>query len=331
MRKKNTFDWIEFGFNLTSSMFFLNVGIMFVGSISLYTSLIAESGALKFINDPKFSPDNKELQAHKTKIYSGFPPHLDKEMSTPLIIDTKSIDALSNNIFVKGLKDSEYVIVKFIKNVLFDMISNNYAVINMVYSLFYKLPESLALCLSMYATPLLIFCMFFVNMALAGVYHLVHFTELFMSDDAEKKLFPMSVTESLKNNPLFAMANSFKNMQSLKVSNIVIAILYLIFLAFPMVMFICPSIVMIYSYLSPLFATFFNANTGKKYNIIEYAIDMLSYKRQLIMWLISLTLVRVVYMSLGIYDAFSCLASILVLAAFTRIYSQYLPPGCSKK
>ena len=37
-----------------------------------------------------------------------------------------------------------------------------------------------------------------------------------------------------------------------------------------MVMFICPSIVMIYSYLSPLFATFVNANSGKKYNIVEY-------------------------------------------------------------
>jgi len=313
MLKKKTFDWITFGFNLSSSMFYLINGIVFIGSLSLYTSLIAETGMLKFNGDSNVKMEqkmSKPVYAHDTKIYSGFPPQLDKEIRTPLVFESQSNDNISNNIFINSLKKTDITVLHYIKKILFSMIDNNYTVINTVYSLLYKLPESLLLCLSLYGTPLLWFVMFFVNMGLAGFYHIYHFKEIFVSCGSDGQCSSGMVFGPTK---------------------FVVAFIYWFFFAFPMTMFVYPSIAMAYSYLSPLIAPFINSKTGKKYNFIEYVIDMLSYKRQLIMWLISLTLVRVVYMSLGATDAFSCLASIMVLAAFTRIYSQYLPPELVQK
>lgn len=310
MLKKNTFNWIEFGFNLSSSMFFLINGIVFIGSLSLYTTLIAQTNLL----DLKFSAQNKgenkteNVVAHTTKIYSGFPPHLDKEIKTDLTLEQKSIDAMLDNKLINGLKKSNITIVHFIKEVLFSMISNNYMVINTVYGFLYNFSESITLCLSLYLTPFLWFIMFFVNILLAGIYHLINFKEYFASCFGEGNCSGYSYT------PI----------------NFMITFSYALFFALPMILFVYPTITMLYSYLSPLLAVFSNKKTGKKYNFLEYAIDMISYKRQLIMWLISLTVVRVVYMSLGIYDAISCLISIIILATFTRIYSQYVP-DCGKK
>lgn len=311
MLKKNNFDWIEFGFNLSSSMFFLINGIVFIGSISLYTSLIAQTDFLNLNMESKnASHMTKNAVAHVVRIFKDFPPHLDKEIKTEFNIDSTIVDNISDNKFINGLNKTDITIVHFMKKILFSMIDNNYTVINAIYSMLYQIPESAALFISLYGTPLLWFVMFFVNMGLAGIYHLVHFKEYFASCSGGS-----------------CGGNMFNYNYGLK--NMAVTFLYMFFFAIPMTLFVYPSVTMIYSYLSPLFATLNVAKTGKKYNFIEYVIDMLSYKRQLIMWLISLTLIRVVFMSLGIYNAITCFASIIFLAMFTRIYSQYVPPSCN--
>jgi len=310
MPEKNKIDWVGFGFNLSSSMFFLINGIVFIGSLSLYTSLIAQTDLLDLNISTQNNGENKTANAiaHITRIYSGFPPHLDKEIKTELTLEQKSINAMLDNKLINGLKKSNITLVHFIKEVLFSMISNNYMVINTVYGMLYKIPESIALCLSLFITPLLWLIMFFINISMAGIYHIVHFKEYFASCSGEGNCGGYSFT------PIHFM----------------ISFSYALFFALPMILFVYPIIAIFYSYLSPLLVVFSNKKTGKKYNFLEYAIDMISYKRQLIMWLISLTVVRVVYMNLGIYDAISCLVSIIILAAFTRIYSQYVP-DCGKK
>ena len=186
MSEKNKIDWVSFGFSLSSSMFFLINGIVFIGSLSLYTSLIAQTDLL----DLKFSTQNKgddytnktaTSVAHITRIYSGFPPHLDKEIKTEFTLEQKSIDAMLDNKLINGFKKSNITIVHFMKEILFSMISNNYMVINVVYGMLYKIPESIALCLSLFLTPLLWFIMFFINIPMAGIYHIVHFKEYFAS------------------------------------------------------------------------------------------------------------------------------------------------------
>jgi hypothetical protein len=308
----NKINWGAFGVNLASSLFYLSSGIIIVSSVSLYTALVAESNILSILPDDKIS--KRDIFTNITKIYSGFPPSIKNIYKTPLTVDADTNSFIKSNSILDKLLDTDFQLVHYLQEIIFSMINKNYSIINILYGLMYKLPESLVLWLSMYLSPLIWFLMFFVNMGLAGFYHLYHLGDYFKTKSGEGK---------------DAKWNGFKSYYS--ISTWFFIIMYMMFAMFPLIMSALPGAVMLYSFLSPLWVEMTNKNTNKSYGFTDFLTDMISYKRQVIMWLISFTLLKVVYINLGVYNAMSCFVAIVGLALFTSIYSQYIPPCISKR
>jgi hypothetical protein len=305
-------NWLSFGINFASSLFYLSSGIIVVSSISLYTALVAESKILSILPDDKIS--KRDVFTNITKIYSGFPPSIKNIYKTPLTIDADNNAFIKSNPILDKLLDTDFQLVHYLQEIIFSMINKNYSFINVLYGLAYKLPESVVLCVFMYLSPLIWFVMFFVNMVLAGFYHLYHLGDYFKTKSGEGK---------------DAKWDGYKSYYS--ISSWFFIIVYAFFAMFPLIMTGLPGAVMLYSFLSPLFVEMTNKNTNKSYGFTDFVIDMLSYKRQVIMFLLSFTLLKVVYINLGIYNAMSCFVAIIGLALFTSIYSQYIPPCMTKR
>jgi hypothetical protein len=71
--------------------------------------------------------------------------------------------------------------------------------------------------------------------------------------------------------------------------------------------------------------------SSSNYDFFQFLGNALSYKRQLIMWILSIVLLKVTASTLGMYPAVGCLAAILVLAGATSIFSKYIPACAMKK
>ena len=308
----NKINWLSFGINFASSLFYLSSGIIVVSSISLYTALVAESKILSILPDDKIS--KRDIFTNITKIYSGFPPSIKNIYKTPLTVDGDTNAFIKSNPILDKLIDTDFQLVHYLQEIIFSMINKNYSFINILYGLAYKLPESFVFCVSMYLSPLIWFVMFFVNMVLAGFYHLYHLGDYFKTKSGEGKDAKWDGSKSY-----YSISSWF------------FIIIYASFAMFPLIMTGLPGAVVLYSFLSPLFVEMTNKNTNKSYGFTDFVIDMLSYKRQVIMFLLSLTLLKVVYINLGVYNAMSCFVAIVGLALFTSIYSQYIPPCITKR
>jgi hypothetical protein len=302
-----TQDWILFGTSLFNSMFFLSVFI-FLSSMSMYTTLIAEAKMLKFnVDNPLKMPipiETKDVFTNIIKIYSGFPPHLDKMIKSKIHFNPSDVTGIHNNFVINQLQSSKITIIHAIKTILFSMINNNYEAINMICGLFYQLPECVAMYLFMFFTPFMLFVLFFVNIGLCIVTHFISIKEFFKSniDDVWKvDFFPINI-----------FINAF------------ILFIYVFYFMFSFTIFWYPFIAMAYCYLSPFRVFGINTATSKETNFIEFLIDIVTYKRQFIMWLISILLLRSTLL-LGTYSVVGCLVTIICLALFTNVYSQYIP------
>lgn len=302
MKKKNNVNWVDFGLNLSSSLFWLLNGIFFVSTITLYTTLLAETKLLSLDKPSKI--DYKEVVTHTVRVYSGLIPKLKNVYETKLTFDSKEVyDKLTNNMFMKQLNGSTFPLIHFLKEVLVSMIGNNYKIINAIYSMAYKLPESVVMCAFLYISPIIWFLMFLLNIVMAFFYHIVHFKEFFTKYDEGSKKFESSY--------------SFMNW--------VIYFLYVFFLFLPIIMFGLPSISMLFTIIAPLFIYGVLSNNDKPYNFVQFLYDTLSYKRQVIMLLISYVVLKTVFVHLGTYNGIGCFSAMLFLFTFTKIYNQYIP------
>lgn len=297
MRQKNkTMNWIDFGFTVTTSLFWLMAGIIVISSISIYTAKVAASGVLSKQN-------NNPITANTINIMSdGFPPKVEKIFKMELNFESYDLDDLFPFNKLKG-KSLPLPILNYLLSIIRDVIGIHQIVIDKVYEQVNKLPESVILTLFLYLTPIFWFIMFFVNFLLMGIYHLINLPNAFKDkvDDAVKANWMSPVSWGL-------------------------LIIYGIFMMFPLELFVIAPIIMLYSYLSPLSVVAKSTSNGKPYNFFSSLVDMMVYKRQIILILITLTFLRSVMMNLDIYNTIGTIMAIICLAGFTNIYSQYIPP-----
>ena len=305
MRTNNkSINWIEFGFNLSSSLFFLMTGILVISSMSLYTAKVAASGALS--GSP---PTN--VFTNVINETSGFPPKAGKTYKMEIGFDTTP--TFSEQPWVKKIENfiinelSILPIIYYLFKIIIDVIEMHITVIEKVYTQVNKLPESVIMCLFLFLSPIFWFIMFFVNFIIIGVHHVINIKHAF-TDPSKKGNEPSWI------NPIYWC----------------VFIFYSIFMMFPFQIFEIGPLIMLCSYFYPLFVTGYSVKNSRSYNFFTSIVDMCMYKRQVILWLISLTFLRCVIMNLDIYNAVGCGIAIIGLAAFSNIYSQYMPPCLTK-
>lgn len=311
MKKKVAIDWIDIGKKLSSNIYWLSIGILIVSSITLYTTLLAETNMLGFTK--KGDKIKNIVEAHNVRDYgSGFLPKYQGSEKTPIRFNQDDvINTLTDNTFMNLLNDSTFPLIHFLKLVLTSMISNNWTIITTLFGAAYKLPESLVMIFFMYVTPFIWFIMFFINILMAFIYHIIHFKQFFTTYDVDSK--PPTFTQTF---------SSFTNW--------FIYFIYVIFLLFPLVVIGLPFISMMYSIITPLLIPCETNHNSKSYDFLKFVYDFIVYKRQVIMLLISFTLLNVIYTNIGTTEAISCLGAIVFLMTFTKLYSQYIPDAKSK-
>jgi hypothetical protein len=311
MKKKSVINWVDIGQKFSSSIFWLSGGIFFISTITLYTTLLAETNMLSFTK--KADKIKNIVETHNVKDYgSGFLPKYMGSDKTPLEFNQDDvIKTLTDNTFMNLLNESKFPIIHFIKLVLTNMISNNWTMITALFGLAYKLPESFVMIASIYITPFIWFIMFFINMFMAFIYHIIHFKQLFTTYDVDSN--PPTFTQTFTS--FSAWCTYF---------------VYVIFLMVPLIVIGLPTISMIYSVITPLLIPCETKHNHKSYDFSKFVYDLIVYKRQVIMLLISFTLLNVIYTNIGTTEAMSCLGAILFLMTFTKLYSQYIPDSKSK-
>jgi hypothetical protein len=312
-RKKKPVPLIEFGRSLTSNLIMVSLAVILFGIPALYTSMIADAGGMSVDSFDASTVGKPDKIAHVVKIFEGWaPPKLVTKHETHIKFDSSSHDYLNEKI--RTLFPTQLPFGYFMYSVLKSTININYSIILGVHKLFYKLPESLTILLAMILLPLLYFALYFLNMPLSGAMHLYHFKKYFIScvkDESD----PSKCTESADYGPV----------------SWIMLFAYGFFGFLPSVMFIIPIFTIVYCYISPLLVSCKLAKgSNSNYDFFQFLGNALSYKRQLIMWILSIILLKVTASTLGMYPAIGCFGAIVVLAGLTSIFSKYIP-ACAKK
>lgn len=310
-RSNKTMPYVNFGQSLSLNLIGVSLAMMFFSIPALYTSLIANAGGMSVDALTASTVGKAPEVAHVIKVFDGwFPPKLIVKHETQIKFDSSSHD-YANEKF-RTIFPTSIPFGYFIYSVLKSMIDANYSMSMGLHKMFYKLPESATFVLAMGIMPLFYLMMFFINILMAGIFHLYHFKKYFVScvkdpSDLSK------CTESDDYGPV----------------SWICLFVYGIFGFIPAVIFGIPILTIIYCYFTPLLVSSKLAKGGA-YDFFQFLGSTLSYKRQLIMWIISLVLLKVVGSTLGPYQAGGCLMAILFLAGLTRVYSKYIPDCVNK-
>lgn len=310
-RSNKTLPLINFGQSLSYNLILFSMGVMLFSIPALYTSLIADAGGMSVDVLTASTAGKADEIAHVIKVFEGwFPPKLITKHETHIMFDSASHD-YANEKF-RTIFPTSLPFGYFIYSVFKSMIDTNYSISMGLHKVFYKLPESLTFVLAMVVMPLFYLMMFFVNIGLAGAFHLYHFKKYFVScvkDPSD----PSKCSESEDYGPVSWIA----------------LFVYGMFGFIPAVMFGIPILTIAYCHITPLLVSSKLAKGGA-YDFFQFLGATLSYKRQLIMWIISLILLKVIASTLGGYQAGGCLMAILFLAGLTKIYSKYIPECVNK-
>jgi hypothetical protein len=312
-RKKKPVPLIEFGRSLTSNLIMVSLAMILFGIPALYTSMIADAGGMSVDSLDASTVGKPDKIAHVVKIFEGWaPPKLVTKHETHIKFDSSSHDYLNEKF--RKLFPTQLPFGYFMYSVLKSIININYAIILGVHKMFYRLPESLTMLLAMVLLPILYFILYFLNMPLSVAMHLYHFKKYFIScvkDENDPSIF----TETTDYGPI----------------NWIILIAYGYFGFLSSSIFIIPMFTILYCYISPLLVNCKLAKgSNSNYDFFQFLGSVLSYKRQLIMWILSFILLKVTASTLGMYPAIGCFGAIVVLAGLTSIFSKYIP-ACAKK
>ena len=313
-RKKKPAPLIEFGHSLTSNLIMVSLAVVLFGIPALYISMIADAGGMSVDSFDATTVGKPDKIAHVVKIFEGWaPPKLVTKHETHIKFDSSSHDYLNEKF--RTLFPTQLPFGYFMYSVLKSTININYSIILGLHKLFYKLPESLTVLLAMALVPILYVALYFLNMPLSVAMHLYHFKKYFIScvkDEAD----PSKCTESQDYGPV----------------SWIMLFAYGFFGFLPSVMFVIPIFAIIYCHISPLLVSCKLAKgSNSNYDFFQFLGNALSYKRQLIMWIVSIVLLKVTATTLGGYQAAGCLGAILVLAGATSIFSKYIPACAIKK
>lgn len=311
-RRKKSIPLIEFSHSLTSNLITVSLAMILIGIPALYTSLIADAGGMSVDSLDATTVGKPDKIAHVVKIFEGWaPPKLVTKHETHIKFDSSSHDYLNEKF--RTLFPTHIPFGYFMYSVLKSTININYSITLGLHKLFYKLPESLTILLAMILVPILYLALYFVNMPLSACMHLYHFKKYFISCVKDED-DPSKCTESQDYGPV----------------SWILLFVYGFFGFLPSVLFIIPMFTIIYCHISPLLVNCKLAKgSSSNYDFFQFLGNALSYKRQLIMWIVSIVLLKVTAATLGTYPAIGCLSAILVLAGATSIFSKYIPQ-CAK-
>ena len=310
-RSNKAVPFVEFGHSLSYNLIMFSMAVMLFSIPALYTSLIANAGGMTVDALTATTVGKADEIAHVIKVFEGwFPPTLVKKHETHIRFDASSHD-YANEKF-RTIFPTSIPIGYFIYSVLKSMIDANYSISMGLHKMFYKLPESMTFVLAIGLMPLFYLMMFFVNIALGVIFHMYHFKKYFVScvkDPADAS----KCAESDDYGPVSWIA----------------LFAYGIFGFIPATIFGIPTLTIAYCHITPLLVSSKLAKGGN-YDFFQFLGATLSYKRQLIMWIVSLLLLKVIASTLGMYQAGGCLMAILFLAGLTRVYSKYIPECVNK-
>lgn len=313
-RTKKPEPLIEFSKSLTSNLIMVSLAAIFFGIPALYTSMIADSGGMSVDKLNASTVGKPDKIAHVIKIFEGwFPPKLVTKHETHIKFDNSSHD-YANETFRTAFP-TQLPFGYFMYSVLKSMIDTNYSITMGVHKLFYKMPESLTILLAMILMPIIYVGLYFINIPLSGFMHLYHFKKYFISCVKDEK-DPSKCSESVDYGPV----------------SWIILFAYGMFGFIPSVMFIIPILTIVYCHITPLLVSCKLAKgSNPNYDFLQFLGNALSYKRQLIMWIVSAVLLKVTARTFGMYPAVGCLGAILCLAMATSVYSKYIPDCVKSK
>jgi len=196
----------------------------------------------------------------------------------------------------------------YIRDILFNMISNNNWMINKMYNILNEsVSESIIVFLYPFLIGIIYFVLFFTNFCLSFYYQLKYWKDFFMDKHIKKDEVewhePFTYLRPLRSFLLF---------------------LYIIFLFFPMVCLL-PIGITLYTFFSPLFITAKVENTNTKINFVSFMKDVVLYKSQMFLVLLTFGLISQSATSLGRSGLIGSLVGVGIAFFMTNLYNPYIP------
>ena len=196
----------------------------------------------------------------------------------------------------------------YIRDILFNMISNNNWMINKMYSVLNEsLSESIIVFLYPFLMGIIYFTLFFTNFCLSFYYQLKYWKDFFMDKHIKK--------DEVEWHEPFTYLRPLRSF---------LFFLYLIFFFFPMVCLL-PIGMTLYTFLSPLFITGKVENTNTKVNFISFMKDVVLYKSQMFLVLLTFGLISQSGKSLGTNGMVGALVGTAIVFFMLNLYNPYIP------
>lgn len=302
------------------------ISFVLIGSMGLYLCKIAQANVLP--DNLKYAPfgdiikdvEPIPININIVKVYGlmgmgmflGQKPSL--EESTKIVFDSKQV-AESYNKGVLGLLESLKTNPEragffglYFTDVLTSMISTNNIVINGFFGFMNQyLPETVILLIFPLIAILFVFFMIFLNIILAFFYQFAHWSDFFMS-------------KVIKNNKV-SWQDPLTFFRPLRAF---FFFLYLLFLFVPFIV-IFPLLTTLYSLFAPLGLDATIYKTDQKFGFLQFLKDVIVYKNQFYLILLTLGLLSQSSIYLGQNGIIGCLVGILIVMFSLHLYNQFVP------
>lgn len=298
-----------------------------IGSLGLYTCKVAQANVLpdnmdyapfgtkhaKVENIPININVVKEYGFHGLGWMFGDKP---KVMSTKIVFDNESVlkDYEKGGIgFINSLKTNPKRASYFglyMRDVIFSIICNNNLIINKVYGKMNEfLSESAILILNPILAPIIHIILFVINIFLSFFYQIKFWSDFFMDKQVKKG------KDEVEWNEPFTYLRPIRSF---------VFFLYIIFLFSPMIVILSIGITL-YSIFSPAGITGKTEEGKGQVNFTNFVKDVLLYKSQLFLVILTLGLISQSASSLGTNGLIGCLIGTAIVFFILKLYNQYIP------
>jgi hypothetical protein len=300
-----------------------------IGSVGLYTCKIAQANVLPTDMDYyPFGDEIKEVdQIHintnvvKEYGYGGFGWLFGEnpvQFSTKIEFDFNNISKNYDNGLIGMMNKWKNDPKKanffgfYIRDVIFNIIAANNSLIDKIYNTFNEnISESMILLLYPMFFFIFSILMVFVNMALTFFYQIKCAKDFFMGKNE-------------KGNKV----EWFEPFTYFQPFRLICLGLYAFFLFFPIV-FLLPILIVIYTIFSPLFISGNIQNTKTPFGFAHFLRDVLLYKSQLFIIIMTYGLLTISQKTLGTNALIGCIIGILIVFFSFHLYNQYIPKNDS--
>jgi hypothetical protein len=325
-------NYTGFTIGLLTYSFHIIISFVLVGSIGLYLCKIAQANVLP--DDINFYPFGEKINeveqipinTNIVKVYGlmglglflGQKP--EKEESTKIVFNSKEVyDSYNKGIigFLNSLKtnpDKSSYVGLYLNDVISSVIANNNWIINKLFGFLNQyLPESFIIIISPMISVILLIFMFFTNIILCFFYQLTNWSDFFKDKNVKNE--KVSWKEPFT---YFRPWRAF------------VLFLYCLFLFFPVVSCL-PLFTTFYSIFSPLGINAKLFNTNINYGFGSFIKDVILYKSQLYLILLTFGLLTQSSLYLGINGIIGCIIGILIVIFCFHMYNQFIPNNTDGK